>query len=130
MTKTTTIQISVYDYNTMEELIYETQIGSIEELIALSYRYDKSVKYKKPTDKNWYYCRTMIKRLFKKELNSKNNEVKLVTTNDLNKVLEERFQAKLEKKREQEQRDLEQIILDYDCHRKNIDEVTLENIVF
>jgi hypothetical protein len=122
MTKTTTIQISIYDWGKMEELICESQIGSIEDLVVLSYRFDKSVKYKKPTDKNWYYCKTMIKRLFRDEITAKNDDVKLVTSNDLKKILEEKFQAKLNKQNEKTK--LEHFIL------YGNEETTAGNIIF
>lgn len=73
----------------MEELVYEAQIGSIEDFLALSYRFDKKVKYKKPTDKNWYYAKTMVKRLYKKELLGRVPVIKIVSTNDLNRIEEE-----------------------------------------
>ncbi|MEK4541351.1 hypothetical protein [Bacillus sp. FSL R5-0585] len=89
MTKTTTIQISVFDWSNMEEIVYESQIGSVADFLSLTYRFGRKVKYKKPTDKNWYYGKTMIKRLFKKEIAIKPT-LKFVTTNDLNKIEEEK----------------------------------------
>ena len=98
---TTTIQISVYDYSLKKELVYETEVGSIEDMITLSYRYEKRVKYRKPTDKRWYHCKTMIKRLFKKELEAKPFEVTLVEENDLDKSLEEYHRPRIEREKEQ-----------------------------
>ncbi|PGB72260.1 hypothetical protein [Bacillus wiedmannii] len=98
---TTTIQISVYDYSLKKELVYETEVGSIEDMITLSYRYEKRVKYRKPTDKRWYHCKTMIKRLFKKELESKPFEVNLVEENDLDKALEEYHRPRLEREKKE-----------------------------
>lgn len=100
---TTTIQISVYDYSFKRELVYETEVGSIEDMIALSYRYDKKVKYRKPTDKRWYHCKTMVKRLFKKELEAKPFEVTLVEENDLDKALEEYHRPRLEGEKKEEE---------------------------
>lgn len=110
MTKTTTIQISIYNWSLMEEIVYEAQIGSIEDFLALTYQFDKKVKYKKTTDKNWYYAKTMVKRLFKKELAGKDPVIKFVVTNDLNKIEEEKAKAKEEArlKKEEEELALEQ----------------------
>ncbi|PFX88117.1 hypothetical protein COL40_11620 [Bacillus toyonensis] len=98
---TTTIQISMYDYSLKKELVYETEVGSIEDMVTLSYRYEKRVKYRKPTDKRWYHCKTMIKRLFKKELESKPFEVNLVEENDLDKALEEYHRPRLEREKKE-----------------------------
>lgn len=107
MEQTTTIQISVYDWGKMEERVYEARVGSIAELVALSYQFNKNAKYKKSTDKNWYYCKTMIKRLFKKELSTKQPKIKFVTTNDLNKIQEEKRKAEEEARLEKEKIELE-----------------------
>lgn len=109
MKKTTTIQISVYDWQLKGELIYEAQIECIEELLALSYKFGKKAKYKKPTDKNWYYNKTMVRRLFKKKLSDKEPLLKLVTINDLDKSLEELQKAKEEKEAELRERLKERI---------------------
>ncbi|MDN4493359.1 hypothetical protein [Ureibacillus aquaedulcis] len=128
MTKTTTIQISVYDWYLKHEYIYETQIGSVEDLISLSSQFNKKVKYKKPTDINWYYSKTMIKRLFKKEIASAEYpEVKLVATNDLNKLIEERHQEKL--KKEKERLEYEKMMLEFE-ERKYQMEVSSRNLIF
>lgn len=60
------IQISVFDGGS--ESIYQTQVSNLSEFIALTFKHYRQVKYKKPTDKNWYHSKTMAKRLFKSEL--------------------------------------------------------------
>lgn len=80
---THTIQISIYNWVIDEELIYETQVSSPEEMVALIYSYGKKVRFKKPTDKNWYYGRTLVKRLFKKELKNVKPLVKIADSKDL-----------------------------------------------
>ncbi|CDQ21808.1 hypothetical protein [Halobacillus karajensis] len=122
MTKTTTIQISIYEWSIMEEIVYETQISSVGEFLALTYRFDKKIKYKKPTDKNWYYAKTMIKRLFKKELSSKST-IKFVKTNDLNKMYEEKEKAKEEARLKKEKEELE-----WEEWRKTHPDFTIEQI--
>ncbi|MDC7732016.1 MULTISPECIES: hypothetical protein [Bacillus cereus group] len=107
-TNTTTIQISVYDWSIMEEIIYEARIGSIIDFLSLTYRFDKKVKYKKTTDKNWYYGKTMIKRLFKKEIAIKPT-LKFVTTNDLNKIEEEKRKAAEEIRLKEEEKEREEM---------------------
>ncbi|YCA42824.1 hypothetical protein M1E11_18740 [Bacillus sp. JZ8] len=91
----TTIQIHGYDKNTMEETIYKAQVGSIEDMLALTYQFENMIKYKKITDKTWYYAKTMIKRLFKKEL-SKIPNIEYVATNDFKETCEENRQDKQE----------------------------------
>jgi len=122
MTKTTAIQISVYDWVIKEEIIYETQIGSVEDMLAITYRFGKKTKYKKPTDKNWYYAKTMIKRLFKKEM-STNPIIKFVTTNDLNKIYEEKLKSEEEARLKKEKEELE-----WDQWRKANPKFTIEQI--
>jgi hypothetical protein len=101
--KKTTIQISVYDWTIMEEIIFETQISSLGDFVALTYRYNKKVKYKKASDKNWYYAKTMVKRLFKNEIGASGIKIKFVTSNDLNKMEEEKQKKKEEAQREEEE---------------------------
>jgi hypothetical protein len=110
MTKTTitTIQISIYDWSIMEEIVYEAQIGSVSDFLSLTYRFGKKVKYKKPTDKNWYYGKTMIKRLFKKEIAIKPT-LKFVTTNDLNKIEEDKRKAEHEIRLKEEEKEREEM---------------------
>ncbi|MBN8211101.1 hypothetical protein JI666_20405 [Bacillus sp. NTK071] len=84
-----TIQCSVYHWNVMEEIIYEAQIDSIEGFIALTCQFDKRVKFKKTSDKNWYYAKTMIKRLFKNDMAKNKPIIKYVCNNDLNKIEDE-----------------------------------------
>ena len=81
------IQMSVYNYNVGHEFIYETEIDSLEELLSLSYKFDTKIKYKKKTDKNWYYAKTMVRRLFKKELEIHKPIIKVVKINDLTQIL-------------------------------------------
>lgn len=95
MKETTTIQISVYDWVNMEEIVYETQVRSVEDMVALTYQFDNKVKYKKPTDQNWYYAKTMLKRLFKQDL-IKTPNIEHIATNDLNKIYEGNGQAEEE----------------------------------
>ncbi|HFK1513844.1 hypothetical protein [Bacillus paranthracis] len=121
-TTTTTIQISVYDWSIMEEIVYEAQIGSVTDFLSLTYRFDKKVKYKKPTDKNWYYGKTMIKRLFKEEIAIKPT-LKFMTTNDLNKIEEEKRKAEEEIKLKKEKEELE-----WEAWRKANPIVTIEQI--
>lgn len=80
-----TIQISVYDWKNMKEYIYESTVSSVEDMIALYYKFNRQVKFKKPTDKNWYYCKTMIKRLFKSEIN-KDFDIRLKDVRYLGKI--------------------------------------------
>lgn len=124
----TKIQISVYEYYTInEEIIYEAQVGSIEEFLALTYSFGNRVKYKKLTDKNWYYGRTMIKRLFKKQLEGKRPTIKFVTTNNLDKVFEERRRKEEEKERQQAEI-LRQEQLAFDRWRRENPVFTIEQL--
>ncbi|MGE7586477.1 hypothetical protein [Peribacillus sp. NPDC101480] len=127
---TTTIQISIYDWSIMEELVFEAQISSIEEFLALTYRFDKKVKYKKATDKNWYHAKTMIKRLFKKDVAKNRPVIKFVTTNDLNKIGEEKRKAEEEKRKAEEEARLkkEKEELEWEQWRKANPKFTIEQI--
>jgi len=63
-----------YDYHgkflhPIRETIFEVQIRSMKDMVILTHRLGVSVKYKKPTDKNWYTPRAMTRRLFRKEIN-------------------------------------------------------------
>jgi hypothetical protein len=98
----TTVQISVYNWVRMEEYVYETQVRSLGDFLALTYRYDKRVKYKKASDKNWYYAKTMVKRLFKNELGADGLVIKFVTSNDLKKMEEEKQKKKEEARLKEE----------------------------
>lgn len=62
------------------EFIYETEISSVADFLAVTYQFDKLVQYKKPTDKNWYTARSMMKRLFKKEVANNKPIIKIVET--------------------------------------------------
>jgi hypothetical protein len=121
--KLQTIQISIINWSIMEELVYEAQIGSIEDFLALTYRFDKKVKYKKPTDKNWYYAKTMVKRLFKKELVGKSPKIKFTTANDLKKIEEQKQKIKEEARLKREQEELE-----WQKWKKENPEFTIEQI--
>ncbi|MFS0638592.1 hypothetical protein AB1K84_22090 [Mesobacillus foraminis] len=43
---TTTIQISIYDWVLMEELVYEAQIKNMAEYLALTYQFNKKLSIK------------------------------------------------------------------------------------
>lgn len=90
----------------MEELVYEAQVNSLEELISLTYSFGKQVKFKKPTDKNWYYAKTLIKRLFKKDLEKLKPLIKHVGCNDLAEIERAKYVSmiadELKKKEEEE----------------------------
>jgi hypothetical protein len=104
MANTQTIQISIYKsfeksqsesemYNNYDcnndyyshleefEFVYEAEISSVADFLALTYRFDKQVKYKKPTDKNWYTAKTMVKRLFKNEVAKNKPIIKIAEIN-------------------------------------------------
>lgn len=72
------------------EIVYETEISSVADFVALTYRFDKLVKYKKPTDKNWYTARSMMKRLFKNEVVNNKPIIKIVEINDWKQKREEK----------------------------------------
>lgn len=99
------IQISIYNWSENQEEIYEAKVKNLCEYYELTRHLSRSVKVKKSTDKNWYYVKTLGKRLFKKELSYKPT-MELVKTNNLNQVLklkeEERSRIKEMKKYEWE----------------------------
>ncbi|MBN3553311.1 hypothetical protein JYA63_03470 [Fictibacillus nanhaiensis] len=102
MKNTQTIQISIYNsFNnsfsekTEYEFVYEAKVTCVAEFIVLTYQFNKFVKYKKPTDKNWYTPRTMIKRLFKNEIEN----IPLIKIAEVNCWEKKREEANL--KREQ-----------------------------
>lgn len=113
--KNITLLISIYswdwkyDYDTrtsafinpIKEDVFEVQIRSIEDMTILSLRLGWKVKFKKPTDKNWYTYRAMTKRLFNKEINESHGNLEPVFSSviDLMKVKEERRKAKEERNR-------------------------------
>jgi len=82
-----TIQISFYNWGENKEEIYEAKVRSLGEYYELTRRLSKSVKVKKNTDKNWYYVKTLGKRLFKEELSYKPS-MELIKTNNLTQVLD------------------------------------------
>ncbi|MFQ3546595.1 hypothetical protein Q7A53_21135 [Halobacillus rhizosphaerae] len=126
MTQSITIQISVYNWSIMEEFVYETQISSVGDFLALTYRFNKQVKYRKSTDKNWYYGKTMIKRLFKKDLNN-GNPLKINTTIDLERVYKEKDEAQRKAQREEKAK-REKELLEWVIHRKANIDFTMEQI--
>ena len=81
-----TIQISIYNFSEKAEEIYEAKVKNLGEYYELTKNFSRSVKVKKSTDKNWYYVKTLAKRLFQQELSYK-PEMKLVKTNNLDKIL-------------------------------------------
>ncbi|MEW4231526.1 hypothetical protein [Priestia megaterium] len=83
MKKTISIEILVKDKNNMGNTIYKAQVESMGDLLSLTYQFDNKTKYRKSTDKNWYYAKTMMKRLFKKEMSNTIN-IELVETNSFN----------------------------------------------
>ena len=87
------IQISVYNWAEKEEEIYEAKVKNLGEYYELTRGLHKSTKVKKSTDKNWYYSKTLAKRLFKEELSYK-PEMKLVMTNNLDKILKLKKEVK------------------------------------
>lgn len=95
------IQMSVYHFgNPMEEKVYEAEVSSIQEFIALSYMNDKKIKYKKATDKTWYTPKALAKRVFKKEFEELSNiEVKYVKSNDLDAIFKEKYLKSQERER-------------------------------
>lgn len=81
------IQISIYNWSENQEEIYEVKVRSLGEYYELTRHLSKSVKVKKNTDKNWYYVKTLGKRLFKEELSYKPS-MELIKTNNLTQVLD------------------------------------------
>lgn len=68
-------QTSTYSFR---EVIYEACVQNIGDMAILFHKFGKRAKYKKSTDKNWYTYRTMMNRLFKKEIAEKENEPQIV----------------------------------------------------
>ncbi|HFJ9371738.1 TPA: hypothetical protein ACGW7B_002260 [Bacillus nitratireducens] len=66
-----------HEKHVAKEFIYEVQINNIGDLAVLHNRFHNKVRFKKPTDKNWYTYRAMSTRLFKKET----SELKLIEIN-------------------------------------------------
>ncbi|MDK8643802.1 hypothetical protein [Niallia taxi] len=118
-----TIQISIYNSNrdrskqlrdtrfgpfqewSEYEFVYEAEISSIADFIALTYRFDKFVKYKKPTDKNWYTTKIMGKRLFKNEVVNNKPIIKIVEVNCWEEKREKDYQKKLAAVKRREERE-------------------------
>ncbi|MDC2863490.1 hypothetical protein [Bacillus sp. BP-3] len=118
-----TIQISIYNSNqdrtkqlinsgfgsyyplSEYEFVYEAEISSVADFIALTYRFDKFVKYKKPTDKNWYNAKTMVKRLFKNEVVNNKPIIKIIEVNCWKEKREKEYQKKLAAEKRREERE-------------------------
>ncbi|RLQ89956.1 hypothetical protein [Falsibacillus albus] len=123
MKSTQTIQISIYKafgksrYNNYEynhlldefEFVYEAEVSSVADFIALTYRLNKFVKYKKPTDKNWYTSRTMVKRLFKKEIVNNKPIIKIAEVNCWEEKQREERLKKEEARKRMEERESSEI---------------------
>ncbi|MER2079006.1 hypothetical protein [Psychrobacillus psychrotolerans] len=108
--KTVTLLISIYDWNNKEDYdkrngtfinpvkedIFKVQIKGIKDMIILTHRLGVKVRYKKPTDKNWYSSRAMIKRLFRKEIDENLTYLEPVISSliELKKTKEEYQQLK------------------------------------
>jgi hypothetical protein len=106
-TKTTTLLVSVYDWNNCEfyedeqgwfrsprEFRYEVTVRDIVDMAILFQKFGSRVKYKKPTDKNWYTHRSMMNRLFKKEAAERFDEMegRLLAFNTLTEDILEKEQ--------------------------------------
>ena len=99
-----TIQISIYNWAENQEEIYEAKVKNLGEYYELTKNFSRSVKVRKPTDKNWYYVKTLAKRLFKEDLSYK-PETKLVMTNNLDQILK----LKEEEKAKEEAKEMEKM---------------------
>lgn len=82
--KSTILLVSVYEWDKYEfneesqnwercprEFIHEVYVRDIVDMVVLFQKFGRKVKYKKPTDKNWYTHRAMMNRLFKKEIDER-----------------------------------------------------------
>lgn len=49
-------------------MVYEAEIHTAEELLALSLTQGRYTKFKRTTDKQWYTFRTFAKRLFERQM--------------------------------------------------------------
>ncbi|PLT29219.1 hypothetical protein [Peribacillus deserti] len=78
--------------NRIKEDVFKVHIKSIEDMVILTHRLGCKVKYKKPTDKNWYTYRSRVKRLFNKEINECRSHLDPIFSSvvDLKKIMEER----------------------------------------
>ncbi|WLV25869.1 hypothetical protein QR721_06615 [Aciduricibacillus chroicocephali] len=56
---------------TLHHLVYEFEMHSAEELLALSLTEGRYTKFKRTTDKQWYTFRTFAKRLSERQLSEK-----------------------------------------------------------
>lgn len=50
--------------NILHHMVFEAEIHSAEELLALSITLGRYTKFKRTTDKQWYTFRTFARRLF------------------------------------------------------------------
>lgn len=68
--KTYAIQfkISEIEGNVLHHRIFEAEIHSAEELLALSLTLGRYTKFKRTTDKQWYTFRSFAKRLFERQM--------------------------------------------------------------
>lgn len=89
--------------NPVNEDVFEVKIKGIEDMTILTHRLGYKVRYKKPTDKNWYTYRAMTKRLFRKEIEDSRNHLEPVFSSvvDLRAIMEERQKLIQEKERKQ-----------------------------
>ncbi|USL25093.1 hypothetical protein [Priestia megaterium] len=86
--KSIILLVSAYDWNHYEfneeeqrwgrfprEFLHEVPVRDIVDMAVLFQKFGSRVKYKKPTDKNWYTHRAMMNRLFKKEADERFDEI-------------------------------------------------------
>ncbi|SIR68450.1 hypothetical protein SAMN05878482_10525 [Peribacillus simplex] len=78
-------EIKQKEVKSRKEFIYEVSVRDISDMAVVFHKFGRKVKYKKPTDKNWYTYRTMVNRLFKEEVTQKFSETdgRLVAVNTL-----------------------------------------------
>ena len=99
-----TIQMSIYNWAENQEEVYEAKVRNLGEYYELTKNFSRSVKAKKSTDKNWYYVKTLAKRLFKEDLSYK-PEMELVEINSLDKILK----LKEEEKEKEQAKEMEKM---------------------
>ncbi|MEK4081286.1 hypothetical protein [Solibacillus sp. FSL K6-1126] len=54
--------------NILHHRVFEAEIHSAEELLALSLTQGRYTKFKRTTDKQWYTFRTFARRLFERQM--------------------------------------------------------------
>lgn len=52
----------------LHHMVYEAEVHSAEDLLALSLTKGRYTKFKRTTDKQWYTFRTFAKRLFERQM--------------------------------------------------------------